>query len=297
MKWNILNRVINISYSNPWNFNFVKFSRIAVLFSVAMIFFSCLSIFWQGINFSSDFTGGIFCEIKSEKSFSTRLLEEVFDTDLKIKKNPEFLDRISITFNPKEDFLKSEAYIREKIHEALPTAEILYMEYVGPKISKEVIYNCIVAIMLSFISVTLYVCMRFGITSGFGGLLGLVHDVICMLGFYSISQVAFDMTAVAALLTIIGYSVNNTVIIHDRIRNNKKLMQSETSLIINKSINEVLLRTIMTTLTTAIVCFAIFVFSSSAIKYFGAAMLFGVIVGAFSSIYISIQFMILFKKN
>jgi preprotein translocase subunit SecF len=168
------------------------------------------------------------------------------------------------------------------------TVDYRKIDYVGPTIGGELIENGIWAVMLSFASIMIYVWFRFEWQYGVGAIAALVHDSIMILGFFAITQLEFGLTAIAAILTIIGYSINDSVVIYDRIRENMRRFKKMSVFdLLNISINDTLSRTVLTASTTLLAALALLVFGGDVIKSFSAAMVFGVIIGTYSSIYIS----------
>ena len=168
------------------------------------------------------------------------------------------------------------------------------IEFVGPKVGKELKIIAIKAILFSLIAMFIYIWFRFsGWQFGLGALIALFHDVISTLGFFSVSQIEFNLASIAAILTIAGYSINDTVVVFDRIREN--LVKSETELpnLLNKSINQTLSRTFMTSVTTLLALAALYIFGGEVIKGFVSAMIWGVVIGTYSSIFIASPLIVL----
>ena len=169
------------------------------------------------------------------------------------------------------------------------------IEFVGPKVGSELKMIAIKAILFSLIAMFIYIWFRFsGWQFGLGALIALFHDVISTLGFFSISQIEFNLASIAAILTIAGYSINDTVVVFDRIRENLVKSELELSNLLNKSINQTLSRTFMTSVTTLLALIALYVFGGEVIKGFVSAMIWGVVIGTYSSIFIASPLIVLF---
>ena len=169
------------------------------------------------------------------------------------------------------------------------------IEFVGPKVGSELKMIAIKAILFSLIAMFIYIWFRFsGWQFGLGALIALFHDVISTLGFFSISQIEFNLASIAAILTIAGYSINDTVVVFDRIRENLVKSELELSNLLNKSINQTLSRTFMTSVTTLLALLALYIFGGEVIKGFVSAMIWGVVIGTYSSIFIASPLIVLF---
>jgi preprotein translocase SecF subunit len=181
----------------------------------------------------------------------------------------------------------------KKIQEILtqeldPKIEFRKSDYVGPKVGNELIENSVTALIVSLIGMLMYIWFRFDWQFGIGAIVALIHDAIITLGFYIVSGYEFDLTSVAAILTIIGYSINDTVVIYDRVRENMRKYKTHTfAQIINLSINETLSRTIMTVATTLLACMSLILFGGGILKSLSVALFIGISFGTYSSIYVA----------
>lgn len=282
------------------NFDFIKFSKISYLFSVML---SIISVFWIIIfnfNLGVDFTGGIILELKFRENLNLGKIVEIRNVLSEINLNKVTIQSVqnkdSLLIKIGIDNKHSLEKIIKDIKEALGQKfkESFYyskIDLVGPQVSKQLIKSSILALILSLFGVMLYIWVRFNLSYSFGILLSLLHDVLLSLGFMSFTQLDFSVNIIAAILIIIGYSVNNSVIIYDRIRENnrkylKELKKSSSSLV-NLSINETLSRTILTVFTTLLSVLALIIFGSGVVYDFSILILFGISVGTYSSIFIS----------
>ena len=270
-----------------------KFFILSFSFALVAIF----SLWLKGLNFGIDFKGGLLVELKFEKSieleslrnnitalnygdFSLQRLDNSNDNFLiKLELNSEFQGNQEILIANLKDIV-------EKNYEA--KVDYRRIEYVGPTVSNELIMTGIIAIIVAIFSMLIYIWFRFELPFAVGAVLALMHDTILTIGMFSISSLEFNLSTVAAILLIIGYSMNDTVVVYDRIRENlKKFKKLDTFSLLNKSINETLSRTINTTATTILALLALFIFGGNIIKDFSLAMIWGIIIGTYSSILIA----------
>ena len=187
---------------------------------------------------------------------------------------------------------EDQAVLVKKIQEILSThfegIEYRKIDYVGPQVGAELIKKGFLALFMSFLFIMIYIWIRFDWQFGLGGIFALIHDAIVTMGFFSITGLEFNLTSIAAILTIIGYSINDSVVIYDRIRENiRRNKKMDLAQLINSSINSTLSRTILTSSTTLISIIALIAFGGEALRSFSIATFFGIIVGTYSSIYIS----------
>ena len=255
------------------------------------------SLVFKGLNFGIDFKGGLLLETKFKdnvdlESIRNEILQlKVGDFTLQglDKSKDNFLLKIELNNN-----LKSE---QDNLIKAVKTSlekkfgsEIDYrrVEFVGPTVSKELVYKGIIAILVAIGSMLVYIWFRFELPFAVGAVVALIHDTILTVGMFSLTSLEFNLSTVAAILLIIGYSMNDTVVVYDRIRENlKKFKKIEVIKLLNKSINETLSRTINTTATTIIALLALYFFGGNIIKDFSLAMIWGIIIGTYSSILIA----------
>lgn len=286
-----------ISDKTKIDFMGIRFFNMAL--SLIMLLVSLFFIGNKGLNFGIDFKGGTIIEAKLKvQPELTSLYEELHQlnlgeiyiqnidvTNLIIKlgnndKNQEQIKNISIL----KDALSS--YFKNDI-------EFTKVEFVGPQVGAALIKDGILAMLFSFAGIMCYIALRFEWQYGLGIIIALVHDTVFTLGFMSVTQLEFDLTSIAAILTVIGYSVNDSVVIYDRIRENiLKYKNISAKEMINLSINETLSRTMLTVLTTLISVAALIVFGGDKLHSFSVTVFFGIVVGTYSSIYISAPILI-----
>ncbi|OPY91798.1 MAG: preprotein translocase subunit SecF [Syntrophaceae bacterium PtaU1.Bin231] len=285
------------------NLDFVGKMKIAFVASVVMIVVSILSIVVHGgLNYGIDFAGGTLVQIKFNAETPTEKIRSAF--------KPIGLENSIIQqVGPQEFVVRTHESSSDtkglsgKIDDALTTAmgkgtfEIRRVEVVGPKVGKDLTNKAIWALVFSWIGMLVYIAFRFELRYALGGILALVHDTVITVGAFSLLNKEFTLTIVAALLTIVGYSINDTIVIFDRIRENvRKNPRQPLGELINTSINQTLSRTILTSLTVLIVVVILFFLGGEVIHDFAFALIVGVIIGTYSSIFIAAQFVIVWER-
>ena len=275
----------------------IKFSLLYKKLNILSLILIALSIsflLFKGLNLGVDFKGGTLIEIRTEnsniniaeirQSFLNMNLGDV--TVKKFGQKNDYLVKIEMKETDNENFIKS---INDKLSSDLGSQiNFRRVENVGPKVSNELLRDGLLAISLSLAAMLFYIWIRFEWQFSLGAILALVHDVILTLGIFSLLTYEINLSIVAAVLTIVGYSMNDTVVIFDRIRENlKKYSKISTSNICDTSINETLSRTLITSVTTLLALLSIYIFGGEILKGFSFAMIIGVIVGTYSSIFVA----------
>ena len=268
--------------------------KIFNLTSSILILISILLLFFKGLNYGVDFKGGTLIEIRtSNNSISISDLRKSFTKmnlgDISVKEfgtKNDFIVKFEKKINDKENTIEN---IRKNLSNLIGnTFEFRRVESVGPKVSSELLKSGIIAIALSLCAMLIYIWIRFEWQFSLGAIIALFHDVILTLGFFSLFSFEINLSIVAAVLTIVGYSMNDTVVIFDRVRENlKKYSDIKIFDLTNISINETLSRTIITSITTLLALLSIYIFGGEILKGFSFAMILGVIFGTYSSIYIA----------
>ena len=273
---------------------FSHFYKKMNILSLILIFLSLFIILFKGLNLGVDFKGGTLIEIRTDnsnikiseirQSFLKMNLGDV--TVKKFGKANDYLVKIEMTESNNENFIKS---INEKLSSDLGSnINFRRVENVGPKVSKELLKAGLLAISLSLIAMLFYIWIRFEWQFSLGAIIALMHDVIITVGIFSFLSYEVNLSIVAAVLTIVGYSMNDTVVIFDRIRENlKKYSKIPISEISNTSTNQTLSRTLITSITTLLALFSIYIFGGAILKGFSFAMIIGVIIGTYSSIFVA----------
>jgi preprotein translocase subunit SecF len=288
------------------NFDFVGKMKAAVIASVAFILIGIASIvFHGGLNLGVDFAGGALVQVKFQKEASTDALRSALDgvqlenstiQQFGAAENREFLIRTPETAAD----LK---LLTDRIDNALAksfgqgTYEIRRVEAVGPKVGKDLTQKAILAMALAWVAMLIYIGFRFEFRYAVGGILALIHDVLVTVGVLSLLNMEFTLNTVAALLTIIGFSINDTIVIYDRIRENvRKKIRADLRQIVNVSVNETLSRTILTSLTVFMVLVVLLVLGGPVIFDFAFAMFVGVVAGCYSTVFIASPFVLFMER-
>lgn len=266
----------------------------AVLLSAVLILVSIGSLITQQLNFGIDFTGGNVIEIGYERDVELEPIREVLAAEGfgdAIVQHFGSSKEVLIRFIPQADQDKAET--SSQVINALKAAsdqslEQRRVDYVGPQVGEELTENGGLAVLYALIAILIYVAFRFEYRFSIGAVAALIHDVTITLGIFSVLQLDFDLSVLAALLAVIGYSLNDTIVVFDRIRENFRKIRKKTSLeIVNTSINQTISRTLMTSLTTLLVLTSLFFLGGEVIHAFALALIIGVLVGTYSSIYVA----------
>lgn len=272
--------------------DFVKQRYVAFAVDGLMVVATVLSLYFQGLNLGIDFTGGVVIEASSEKAIDLASLREKLGGlgfgEVALQ-NFGTEKAVLIRVQPSQQVLGQEMAVAAKIKEALGTEfKIDRQEAVGPKVSGELYQTGIIATTLAILMIAAYVWFRFEWQFGIAGMLATGHDVFVAVGMYSIFQFDFNLTSIAALLLLAGYSINDTVVVFDRIRENRrKFRQMPLGELINLSTNQTLSRTFLTSFTTALSVVPLILFGGEALFGFGATILWGIIAGTYSSIFVA----------
>ena len=273
---------------------FSKFYKKLNLISLIFVILSLSFIFFKGLNFGVDFKGGTLIEIRTENKESNisdirRSLIRMNLQDITVKRfgtQGDFLIKIKSNQSSNENFIQSinETLIKDLGYDV----NFRRVETVGPKVSNELLKDGLLAICLSLAAMLFYIWIRFEWQFSLAAIIALIHDVLITLGLFSFFSYEINLSIVAAVLTIVGYSMNDTVVIFDRIRENlKKYSKISIEEISNLSTNETLSRTLITSVTTLLALFSIFIFGGAILKGFSFAMIIGVIIGTYSSIFVA----------
>ncbi len=280
------------------NINFLAKRNIAWVISGILIVISIASLTMRGLNLGIDFTGGTLVEVGYQQAAELEPIRTALT-------NASFEDAIVQHFGTAKDVLirlpstdnANAAELSNQVLEALkPTGELSMrrVEFVGPQVGEELRDDGGLAVLYALFGILIYVALRFEYRFSLGSVAALVHDVIITVGFFSVTQAPFDLTVLAAVLAVIGYSLNDTIVVFDRIRENFRRMRKWTpEEVINSSINQTLSRTLVTSLTTLLVLLALFFIGGEVIHSFALALIVGVVIGTYSSIYIASSMLVL----
>ena len=276
-----------------FNFDFMSKRKVAVVFSALLLSVSIVSLVTQKLNFGIDFTGGTLVEVGYGETVELDEVRSVLSAT-------EFRDAVVQYFGSASDILirvaqvegKNSADISNEIIEVLDRSghavEIRRVEFVGPQVGEDLQEDGGLAMIYALIMIFIYIAFRFQRRFSVGAIAALVHDVIITIGVFSVLQLDFDLTVLAALLAVIGYSLNDTIVVFDRIRENfRRIRKGAPVDIVNASLNQTLTRTLITSLTTLLVLTALFFLGGELIRPFSAALIIGVIIGTYSSIYVA----------
>ena len=282
--------------------DFLGKRKLAWIISAILIVVSLASIVMRGLNLGIDFTGGTLVEVGYENSVELAPIRAALE-------NAQFKDAIVQHFGTAKDVLirlpsndsKDSAELSNVVLTALqPTGDptMRRVEFVGPQVGEELRDDGGLAVLYALIGILIYVALRFEYRFAVGSVAALIHDVILTVGFFSVTQAPFDLTVLAAVLAVIGYSLNDTIVVFDRIRENFRRMRKSSAMdVINGSINQTLARTLMTSLTTLMVLLALFFVGGEVIHSFALALIVGVVVGTYSSIYIASSMLIVLNVS
>ena len=282
--------------------DFVGMRKVAYTITVFIIVGTLASLWFKGLNLGIDFQGGILLEVHTKQEADLgQLRQDLNKLNLGEIKLQEFGSKhtVLIRLPHQGGGEQNQSIILDKVKAALGhDVEYRRVENVGPKVSEDLIHNGLMAIAFALTGMLIYIWFRFEWQYGVCGILALMHDVIAVMGFYSISGLEFNETAFAALLTTVGYSINDSVVIYDRLRENlRKFRKTPVADVINLSANETLSRTLLTSGTTLLALAALSFFGGPVIENFSLPILIGVIVGTASSIYLSANLLLNFDMR
>ena len=275
------------------NIDFMGARRVAVAVSAVVIAASLVSLVTRGLNFGLDFTGGDLLELTYEgeadlADVRAALTAEGFENPLvqNFGTTSDVLVRLPLQAESEEG--DTRARVLEALQARDPTVELRRADFVGPQVGEELTERGGLAMLIALVLIFVYVMLRFRWKFAAGTISALVHDVIVVVGFFSIFGFGFDLTILAAILATIGYSLNDTIVVFDRIRENFRLMRRGSAVeVINRSINQMLGRTMITSFTTLLVLICLFLLGGETVSGFALALIVGVVVGTYSSIYVA----------
>lgn len=277
--------------------DFMKWRKIALIVSGVLLLLSIISLAVNGLKFGLDFTGGLQVEVNySEPANLSLIREQLADNDIE--------NAVVVIFGADTDVMlrlqqEPTPEFNDKLNGILAnttdgTYEIVRSEFVGPQVGDELRDQGGIGMLFALAVVMVYVALRFQFKFSVGAVAALAHDVIIVLGFFSIMQLDFDLTVLAALLAVIGYSLNDTIVVSDRIRENFRKVRKGTSIdVINQSLSQTLGRTLVTSLTTLLVLLALFFVGGDLIHAFSIALIIGVVIGTYSSIYVAANILLM----
>ena len=275
------------------NINFVSKFKKANIASIVIFFLSIFFISFKGLNYGIDFKGGTLIELRTENSVDASSIRDSLKSmnlgDVNVKKfgkDGDYLIKVEqIKINNKNLIPEIKKALSENLNSEIDFRRV---ENVGPKVSSELLESSVIAITLALAAMLFYIWIRFEWQFSLGAIIALFHDVVITLGVFSILSLEINLSIIAAVLTIVGYSMNDTVVIYDRIRENLfKFTKIGISDVANLSINETLARTIITSVTTLLALLSIYILGGEILRGFSFAMILGVIIGTYSSIFVA----------
>ncbi len=275
-------------FKHKTNIDFMKLRNKAMVFSLLISLLSFASLAYHGLNLGLDFTGGT----QLQMSWQTAQNAETIREKLHANHLPHPMvqtygsnHRLMIRLGESS---QSQTMLKKRIQLLFPHAHIERVEYIGPQVGEALLHDGLLAIGLSLLITMIYIAFRFEMRFALSAALSLIHDPIVILGAFSAFHLSFDLISLAALLTILGYSLNDTIVVYDRIRENFMLSQSnDAKTIVNQAINQTLSRTIMTSGLTLLVVIALFLLGGASLHGFAIALIIGIVIGTYSSIYIA----------
>ncbi len=284
------------------NFNFVSKFKQANVLSIILFTVSLFFIIFKGLNYGIDFKGGTLIELRTSTTVKASSIRDVLYKmnlgDINVKKfgkDGDFLIKVEQKNTNNNLIPKIKKILSDNLNSEIDFRRV---ENVGPKVSSELLESSIIAISLALAAMLFYIWVRFEWQFSIGSILALFHDVVITLGVFSILSLEINLSIIAAVLTIVGYSMNDTVVIYDRIRENlHKYNKITISDIANLSINETLARTIITSITTLLALVSIYILGGEILRGFSFAMILGVIIGTYSSIFVAAPILKFFKVS
>lgn len=276
------------------NLHFLRYGKICIGLSIAILIGCVVSLATRGLNYGLDFTGGTVMELRYAQAVEIPQVREALAKAGFADAQTQYIGSASeVLIRVPPHAGENSAGLSNKVLEALSAngaarPEVRKVEFVGPQVGDELVQSGSLAMVFATVGILIYIAMRFEWRLAVGAIAATVHDVVFCIGVFSAFQIEFDLTSLAALLAVIGYSVNDTVVIFDRIREDfRKLRKTPAEEVINTAINDTLARTIMTSLTTLLAVIVLYVWGGGAIHNFALIMIIGVLIGTYSSIYIA----------
>lgn len=277
-------------FIKPTHVNFIGARKYAFALSLLMCLISIGSIATKGMNFGIDFKGGVLMEVQSEQKIDMKNMRaKLSELGVDLQPVGENGTEVLITALGRGDNEQEQMKVTKEIREELGDDYVIRrVEMVGPRVGAELIRNCVWAVILAGVMITVYVWTRFEWEFALGTMLSLIHDIIIAVGLFSVFQLDFDMTIIAGLMTLAGFSVNDTIVSYDRMRENlHKYRKMPIDEMINKTTNEMLPRTLLTGMSTIIMLVVMLFMGGSVLQGFALIMLWGIVVGTYSSIYVA----------
>jgi preprotein translocase subunit SecF len=284
------------------NYNFIGKRKPAIILSIFLVLASISSFFMQGLNWGIDFSSGYVVQLKFDNQISINEIRKTFESN-------DISDAVIQSFGSNKEVLiklkEDSNFNKESINNFLINSfsddkpfKIIKLEFVGSQIGDELREKGEWAMLVALLSILVYIGFRFEFIYGIGAIIALIHDVIITLGFFSIFQIEFNLSVLSAALAVIGYSLNDTIVVYDRIRENTRIVKTDHyDNLLNNSVNQTLSRTVITSLTTMFVLISLYLLGGAAVELFALAMMIGILVGTYSSIFIASTSLLLLGAN
>ena len=276
------------------NIPFVRYNNLGFITSSALIVIACISLLFKGLNLGQEFTGGIALQLKydqkAELSKIRSSLSKIENVDFKVN-NFGSDNEVKITFQSDSEFNITVDTVKNQLEEDNYLGEVVMTATIFPQIGEELRDKGGIAILVAMLVILVYIIFRFQIKFGYGAIAALFHDVLIILGIFSVFGLDFDLSVLAAILAIVGYSLNDSIVVSDRIRENflDQNKKGSPEVLINDSLNQVFARTIITSFTTLLVLISLLVVGGEDLRNFSLALAIGVIIGSYSSIFIVVK--------
>lgn len=270
--------------------DFMKFKKVMSLSSMVLIIISFALVVMKGFNFSIDFTGGTLTELSFDNDIETEYVVGLLNKEYEeISVIHYGTSRNVVIQTPLDENYKGVGEnIYKIVKDVSPDVKLIRTEFIGPKVGDELKTNGILSLVIVLLCVLVYISFRFEFKFAIGGIIALLHDLLITAGVISLFKINVDLTVLAAMLAILGYSLNDTIVVYDRVRENiGKFENKDLIFVVNQSLNETLSRTIMTSLTTSVTLISLLFFGGESLSAFSIVLLFGIIIGTYSSIYVA----------
>ena len=284
------------------NYNFIGKRKPAIILSAFLILVSISSFLIQGLNWGIDFSSGYVVQLKFDNKISITEIRNTFEAnDINDAVIQSFGSNKEVLIKLKEDSNFNKESINNFLIKSFSNEnpfKIIKLEFVGSQIGEELRDKGEWAMLVALLSILVYIGFRFEFIYGIGAIIALIHDVIITLGFFSIFQIEFNLSVLSAALAVIGYSLNDTIVVYDRIRENTRVVKTDRyDNLLNNSVNQTLSRTVITSLTTMFVLVSLYLLGGAAVELFALAMMIGILVGTYSSIFIASTSLLLLGGN
>jgi|TARA_Y100000389_G_scaffold44697_1_gene39434 preprotein translocase subunit SecF len=284
------------------NYNFIGKRKPAIILSAFLILVSISSFLIQGLNWGIDFSSGYVVQLKFDNKISITEIRNTFEAnDINDAVMQSFGSNKEVLIKLKEDSNFNKESINNFLIKSFSNEnpfKIIKLEFVGSQIGEELRDKGEWAMLVALLSILVYIGFRFEFIYGIGAIIALIHDVIITLGFFSIFQIEFNLSVLSAALAVIGYSLNDTIVVYDRIRENTRVVKTDRyDNLLNNSVNQTLSRTVITSLTTMFVLVSLYLLGGAAVELFALAMMIGILVGTYSSIFIASTSLLLLGAN